>query len=127
MYRCGISRSQFQAYRSFSHPGRMSWSTRPTPEPVQGPNVASAEEIIGFMNFTTVSFSLVFLCRILSYAFSGIGHGFTFQISVAYSAIVRSLENFPEPATFKMALRAHPSGSAYNAFICASAARYELR
>ena len=27
--------------------------------------------------------------------------------------MVRSLENFPEPATFKIALRAHPSGSAY--------------
>src|SRR5262245_20628868 len=35
------------------------------------------------------------------------GHAFTFQISAAYSAMVRSLENFPEPATFKMALRAH--------------------
>ena len=38
--------------------------------------------------------------------------GFAFQISAAYSAMVRSLENFPEPATFKIALRAHPSGSA---------------
>ena len=30
-----------------------------------------------------------------------------FHISAAYSVMVRSLENFPEPATFKMAL-AHP-------------------
>ena len=41
--------------------------------------------------------------------FYGTGHGYTFQISVAYSLIVRSLENFPEPATFKMAMRAHAS------------------
>ena len=34
---------------------------------------------------------------------------------VAYRAIVRSLENFPEPATFKIALRAHALRSAYNA------------
>ena len=27
--------------------------------------------------------------------------------------MVRSLENFPEPATFKIALRAHASESAY--------------
>jgi hypothetical protein len=33
--------------------------------------------------------------------------GLAFQISVAYWAIVRSLENLPEPATFKIALRAH--------------------
>ena len=32
------------------------------------------------------------------------------QISAAYSAMVRSLENFPEPATFKIALRAQSSG-----------------
>ena len=44
-----------------------------------------------------------------------IGHGSTFQISAAYSAIVRSLENFPELATFRIALRAHASGSAYRA------------
>ena len=29
------------------------------------------------------------------------GHRFTFQMSAAYSAIDRSLENYPEPATFK--------------------------
>jgi hypothetical protein len=40
------------------------------------------------------------------------GHGFAFQISEAYSAMVRSLENFPEQATFTIALRAQPSGSA---------------
>ena len=40
------------------------------------------------------------------------GHGFASQISAAYSAMVRSLENFPEPATFRMTLRAQASGSA---------------
>jgi ketosteroid isomerase-like protein len=58
---------------------------------------------------------------------SGIGHGSTFQISAAYSAIVRSLENFPEPATFKMALRAHSSESAYSAHSRSSASRYDFR
>src|SRR5580704_1952373 len=33
----------------------------------------------------------------------GTGQGSTFQIPAAYSAIVRSLENFPEPATFNTA------------------------
>ena len=47
-------------------------------------------------------------------AFYGTGHGFAFQMSAAYSAIVRSLENFPEPATFRMALRAQASASAYS-------------
>src|SRR5262249_48864724 len=42
------------------------------------------------------------------------GHRFTFQMSAAYSAIVRSLENFPEPATFKIAFRAQASDWAYN-------------
>src|SRR5581483_10184233 len=32
------------------------------------------------------------------------GQGVAFQVSAAYSAMVRSLENLPEPATFKMAL-----------------------
>ena len=35
------------------------------------------------------------------------GQGAAFQISELYWAIVRSLENSPELATFKMALRAH--------------------
>src|SRR5206468_3470635 len=35
------------------------------------------------------------------------GHGFAPQMSAAYSAMVRSLENFPEAATFRMALCAH--------------------
>ena len=35
------------------------------------------------------------------------------RFRAAYSAIVRSLENFPEPATFRMALRAHASASEY--------------
>jgi hypothetical protein len=39
-------------------------------------------------------------------------HGSAFQIFVAYSAMVRSLENFPEAATFRIALRAQASGSA---------------
>ena len=34
-------------------------------------------------------------------------------MDAAYSAMVRSLENFPEPATFRMALCAQPSRSAY--------------
>ena len=38
-------------------------------------------------------------------------HGCSPQMFVAYSAIVRSLENFPEPATFKMAFRAQLWGS----------------
>jgi hypothetical protein len=37
------------------------------------------------------------------------GQGFAFQISFAYPAMVRSLENFPDAATFKIALRAHVS------------------
>jgi hypothetical protein len=41
------------------------------------------------------------------------GHGPTFQMPAAYSAMVRSLENFPEAATFKIALRAQALGSAY--------------
>src|SRR5678815_5643658 len=41
------------------------------------------------------------------------GHAFAFQMSAAYSAIVRSLENFPELATFKIALLDHPAGLAY--------------
>lgn len=38
-------------------------------------------------------------------------HGRTFQISLAYSAMVRSLENFPDPATFRMAFAAQASRS----------------
>src|SRR5262249_13182752 len=45
--------------------------------------------------------------------FYGTGHGFISQISDAYSAMVRSLENFPELATFKIAMRPHIFGSAY--------------
>jgi hypothetical protein len=37
------------------------------------------------------------------------GHGFTPQMPDAYSAILRSLENLPEPATFRMAFRVHSS------------------
>jgi hypothetical protein len=55
------------------------------------------------------------------------GQGSTFQISVAYSAMVRSLENFPDPATFRIALRDHSSGSAYNSMSLRSVSRYDLR
>ncbi len=44
----------------------------------------------------------------------GTGHGVACQIPDAYSAMVRSLENFPEPATFTIALRAQPSRSPYS-------------
>src|SRR5256885_4409645 len=55
------------------------------------------------------------------------GDGLTCQMSDAYSAIVRSLENFPELATFRIALRAHASRSAYSAQRPVSASRYEAR
>src|SRR5262245_53765838 len=55
------------------------------------------------------------------------GHGFTCQMPAAYSAIVRSLENLPELATFRMALCAQPFGSAYSALSLPSASRYERR
>src|ERR1700731_5286049 len=93
-----------------------------------GPSFAVSGKRIAFVNFTEVSLFFVFLFpRVHSYAFSGIGHGLTPQISLAYSAIVRSLQNFPEAATFKMALRAHSSGSPYNAHSRSSASRYDLR
>ena len=44
----------------------------------------------------------------------GTAHGVACQISAAYSAMVRSLENLPEPARFLIALRAQSSGSAYS-------------
>src|SRR3974390_1584570 len=53
--------------------------------------------------------------------FYGIGHGSTFQISRAYSAMVRSLQNFPEPATLRMAFRVHAAGSAWSSQILRSA------
>jgi hypothetical protein len=40
------------------------------------------------------------------------GHGRASQTSAAYWAIVRSLENFPELATFRMAVRVQASGRA---------------
>src|SRR5215472_8308552 len=51
------------------------------------------------------------------------GHGFAPQISAAYWAIVWSLENFPQPATFRMALRAQASPAAYSAVSLWSASR----
>jgi hypothetical protein len=40
------------------------------------------------------------------------GQGSRLQIWLEYSVMVRSLENLPEPATFRMAIRAHSSGFA---------------
>ena len=42
----------------------------------------------------------------------GTGQGLAFQISAAYWAIVRSLENRPEPAILKIAFFVQPSPSA---------------
>src|SRR6266849_5514815 len=47
-------------------------------------------------------------------------------MSAAYSVMVRSLENLPELATFRMALRAHSSESAYSVTSRRSASRYEV-
>src|SRR4029077_1460649 len=55
------------------------------------------------------------------------GHGSAFQIPAAYSAMVRSLENFPEQATLRMALRAHASGSAYRSPARCCAPAYAFR
>ncbi len=38
------------------------------------------------------------------------GHGGAFQIPLAYSWIVRSLENLPEAAMLRITLRVHSSG-----------------
>jgi hypothetical protein len=40
----------------------------------------------------------------------GTREGLAFQISAAYSAMLRSLENLPELATFRIAFVAHSSG-----------------
>src|SRR4051795_12126692 len=53
----------------------------------------------------------------------GTTHGFTSQISAAYSAIVQSLEKRPEPARFMITVRAQPSVSAYSSVSRRSAAR----
>jgi len=45
----------------------------------------------------------------------GTGHGSTRQMSAAYSAMVRSLENLPEHATLMIAFRVQASGSVYSA------------
>src|SRR4029450_5582865 len=55
------------------------------------------------------------------------GHGVACQISAAYSAMVRSLENLPELATLRIALRAHASGSAESAGRWPSASRWAAR
>ena len=41
------------------------------------------------------------------------GHGTTFQTAEAYSAMVRSLEKRPDPATFRIAMRVQASASEY--------------
>src|SRR5262249_60387269 len=51
------------------------------------------------------------------------GQGSASQMLAAYSAMVRSLENLPELATLRMALRAQASGSAYSAVSFRSASR----
>src|SRR3989442_8011196 len=51
------------------------------------------------------------------------GHGLTCQMSAAYSAMVRSLENFPELATFRMAVRTHAFRSTYSAQSLSPASR----
>src|SRR5262249_30580088 len=56
-----------------------------------------------------------------------IGHGMAFQIPAAYSAIVRSLENFPEQATLTIALRDQASGRLYNSPRRSWAWAYEVR
>ncbi len=43
------------------------------------------------------------------------GQGSAFQISAAYWAMVRSLENLPLEATFRIAFSAHAPGSRYSA------------
>jgi hypothetical protein len=47
------------------------------------------------------------------------GQGFACQMSAAYSAMVRSLENLPEWPTLRIALRAQASGCLYRALTCA--------
>src|SRR5262249_50297759 len=49
------------------------------------------------------------------------GHGFAPQISAAYSAMVRSLENWPECATLRIAFRAQASGCRKSAPTCSCA------
>ncbi len=55
--------------------------------------------------------------------FHGTGQGVTPQIFVAYCAMVRSLENLPDPAILRIALRAQTSPSAYWAHRAPSASR----
>ena len=54
------------------------------------------------------------------------GQGSARQVSLAYSAIVRSLENFPDAATFKIATRAHSCALPYNCTSCSSACRWRV-
>src|ERR1700756_2481882 len=65
-----------------------------------------------FWSFEFVSNFGFWYSKLFCLLFHSTGHRFTFQMSAAYSPIVRSLENFPEPATFKIALRDHPTESA---------------
>src|SRR5208283_936979 len=54
-------------------------------------------------------------CASRPWHFYGIGHGSAPQISAAYWAMVRSLENLPLLATFRIAFFAHSLGAAYSA------------
>jgi len=55
------------------------------------------------------------------------GHGFTFQMSAAYSAILRSLENFPELATLMIVIFSHSSRSTYSRLSFSCVSLYDLR
>src|SRR5205823_1664990 len=55
------------------------------------------------------------------------GQGVAFQMPAAYSAIVRSLENFPEQATLMIALRPQASASAYSSPSRCCAWAYDVR
>ena len=62
-----------------------------------------------------------------NHSFGMKGQGPTRQMSLAYSATVRSLENFAELDMFRIALRDHSSRSAYKSRSLRSASRYDLR
>jgi hypothetical protein len=55
------------------------------------------------------------------------GQGAAPQMPAPYSAMVRSLENLPEPAALRIARRAYASGSAYSSQRRRSASRYGRR
>ena len=55
------------------------------------------------------------------------GHDCAFQIWAAYCEMVRSLENFPELATFNIPLLAQALGSPYRPTRFWSASRYDFK